>query len=623
MPSHRRHHSPIVRLAKLVWRSLNWVRTAVLNVFTLIILIAVLLAIFGSRGPELPEQAPLLVSPSGILVDQLSYTSPSARLLSFGNEGPAETVVWELVDTIDRAAQDSRVSALLLQLDNLQGGGLSKLQEVGQALERFRAQGKPIIALADSYSQEQYFLASYADEIHMNELGALFLTGFGLYRNYYKDVLDKLAVNFHIFKVGDYKDFVEPYVRNEMSSASREHNRQWLEALWQEYTEQVEKQRQLEPGTLTRFINDMSEHLLATQGDTAQLAVQHGLVDRASSRRELTQALIERFGAAPDNPEKPLYMELADYKGKRVWPPVEKQSGNIALIVASGTIMDGHHPEGSIGSESLSELIRQVRQDESLQALVLRIDSGGGSAFASEVIRQELEQVREAGKTVVVSMGSLAASGGYWMAMGADEVWATPTTLTGSIGVFGLFPTLEQSLEKLGIHTDGIGTTDLAGAMRVDKSMPEEAVQVMQLSVEHIYNRFLRVVAKNRESDPSEIHKVAQGRVWTGLAAHELGLVDKIGYLNDAIASAAQRAGLEDYSVKLIERELTPQEQLVRELFGADADALWQSKITQWLGLDKGLLAQISSNLPEPLALLLREKIHTTYALCLECSAFK
>jgi protease-4 len=348
------------------------------------------------------------------------------------------------------------------------------------------------------------------------------------------------------------------------------------------------------------------------------LALQHRLVDRVGSRLTRTSELIERFGAAGDDPEKVQYIEAESYNQHRLGTPGVQQ-GNIALIVASGTILDGDHPEGTIGGDSLSELIRTARQDDEIKALVLRVDSGGGSAFASEIIRQELQRVRDAGKPIIVSMGSVAASGGYWIAMAADEVWATPTTITGSIGVFGLFPTLEKTFDKLGIHTDGVGTTDLAGAMRLDTELPEEAAQVLQLGVEHIYHRFLHIVAANRGTDPAAIDQIAQGRVWTGIKAHELGLVDEIGYLNDAFAAAAQRAGLDDYQVKLIERDLSPQEQLIRQLLGSESVQDAAKGLAS--GAEVNWLRPLRRNLPEELEFLLKGKTQTVYALCLECAA--
>jgi len=615
--SKARHRPLIVRLAVSFWRGLSWLRTAVLNLILLVILIAIVVSVLSPKQPSLPDKAPLLLSPSGILVDQYSYVSPSASLLAMTGEGKPETLVRELVDTLDRAAADERITALLLGLDDLQDGGISKMQEVGQALERFRAAGKPVIAFADNYGQQQYFLASYADEIYLHDMGAVALTGFGFYRQYFKEALDKLSIGFHVFKVGEFKDFVEPFTRSDMSDASREHNRQWLDSLWYTYTEQVERRRKLDPGSLTQFINNMAERLAEVQGNPAQLALQQRLVDHVGSRQKRNRALIERFGSQEDEPETVLHITAEDYN-RHALARAPQTEANIALVVASGVILDGEQPEGAIGGDSLATLIRRARQDEAIKALVLRVDSGGGSAFASEIIRQELELTRDAGKPVVVSMGGMAASGGYWIAMSADEIWATPSTLTGSIGVFGLLPNLAAGLNKLGIHTDGFGTADLASAMRPDLPLSPEVAQVTQQGIDHIYAYFLQLVAANRGTEPGQIHPVAQGRVWIGAKALELGLVDQLGYLDDAIAAAAARAGLEEYQVRLIERNLTPQERFLRELMG-DAKGRFgvRALLDRVLGPEAGLLADIGGMIQQHTTQLPRKG--ATYAWCLEC----
>jgi protease-4 len=615
--NNQQKHSFIVNLAISLWRTLNWLRAALLNLILLIVLIAIGIAVFTPRQAPLPDRAPLLLSPSGMLVDQYSYMSPSASLMSLGSEGPRETLVRELVNTVDRAAVDDRITGLLLHLDHLQGGGISKMQEIGQALERFRAAGKPVLALADNYGQQQYFLASYADEIYLHDMGSVALTGFGLYRQYFKEALDKLSIGFHVFKVGEFKDFVEPFTRNDMSDASREHNRQWLDSLWYTYTEQVERRRKLEPGSLTQLINNMADRLAEARGNPAQLALQQKLVDHLGSRPARNRALIERFGAMEDEPETVLHITADAYDQL---PQSLDPEGNIALIVASGTILDGEQPEGTIGGDSLAKLIRQARSEATIKALVLRVDSGGGSAFASEIIRQELQLTREAGKPILVSMGSVAASGGYWIAMAADEVWATPSTITGSIGVFGLLPNLTTGLNKLGIHTDGFGTTDLASSLRPDLPLTPQVAQVMQQGVDHIYTRFLKVVADNRGTQPEQIHPVAQGRVWIGAKALELGLVDKLGYLDDAAAAAAARAGLEEYKVRLIERELSTQEQLLRELMGSgEVQSGLQQLLHRVLGSEAGVLLEAGELIRQQTPQLPAKT--ATYAWCPECLA--
>jgi protease-4 len=618
--ANNQEHSFIVNLAVFIWRALSWMRVALLNFLMLLILIFVAVAIFIPKHPTLPDRAPLLLRPSGLLVDQYSYVSPTAALMSLGSDGRPETLVRDLVDTIDRAAGDERITGLLLLLDHLQGGGISKMQEVGQALERFRAAGKPVIALADTYGQQQYFLASYADEIHLHDMGGVALTGFGFYRQYFKDALDKLSIGFHVFKVGEFKDFVEPFIRNDMSEASREHNRQWLDALWYTFTEQVERRRKLEPGSLQGLVDQFAERLAEVQGNPAQLALQQGLVDHLGSRQARNRALIERFGAMPDEPETVLYIDEYDYNRQIRQQRKLKPDGNIALIVASGMILDGEQPEGAIGSDTLVHLIRTARRDDDIKALVLRVDSGGGSAFASEIIRQELQLTREAGKPVVISMGSTAASGGYWIAMAADEVWATPSTITGSIGVFGLLPTLSDGLNKLGIHTDGFGTTLLASSIRPDMPLAPEVAQTLQQGVEYIYSRFVQLVADARGADADQIHPLAQGRVWVGSKALELGLVDKLGYLDDAIAAAAARAQLDDYKVRLIERELTPAEQLVREFFPRTSlQSRVGALVQRVLGPESQLLLRAGQWVDQQMPRLPANA--TTYAWCLDCVA--
>lgn len=616
----RPRRSPFTLFFVYLWRGITWLRVTVLNILFLFLFIVLIAALVPAANQQLPNAAPLLLAPSGMLVDQYSYTSPQQQLLQGGSERNAETLVYDLVRMIDSASGDARITGIVLKLDYLHGGGISKMEEIGAALNRFRNTGKPVIAVADYYTQQQYFLASYADEIHLHNLGGVELTGFAMYRNYYKEALDKLAVKFHVFKVGEFKDFVEPYIRDDMSEASRNHNQQWLDELWSVYSDKVETQRRLPPGTLTQFINDFADQLASTEGNTAQLALDMKLVDHIGSRQMRNQALIARFGHDQEDAEKPLLVDADVYRQQLLSPPF--QPGDIALIVARGTILDGQQPEGSIGSDTLTEIIRRARQDTNTKAIVLRVDSGGGSAFASEIIRSELQTARDQGLPVVVSMGSVAASGGYWIAMAADEVWATPTTITGSIGVFGVFPTVEKTLSKLGIHSDGMGTTNLAGALRIDRPLSPEAANVLQQGVEHVYDRFIGLVAESRETSIEEIHQVAQGRVWTGRKAQELGLVDQLGGLDQAIASAAQLAGLEQFETRLFERELSPQEQLIRQLLGqAKIGPAIHSAISDWTGIDVSALKGIGHILSQQSRIEALNAPRSTYALCVSCMA--
>lgn len=628
------NRNPVARVWTGFWNLVTWLRVATLNLLFLLIVLIIIFAVFNPQRLAIPEEGPLVLVPSGYLVDQMSYRSATRLLLGSSSQRPTETLVRDLVDSIEIAARDANITALVLDLDYLVGGALSKLEEVGQALQTFKDTDKPIIAYSDNYTQAQYYLASYADEIYVNSMGGVLLGGFSLYQHYMKEGIEKLNINVHVFRVGEYKDFVEPFTRNSMSTVSREHNTQWINELWKVYSSRVETSRELPPGAIDNFINNMSAHLAEADGNSAQMALDHGLVDHLVSRVAMQDILIARFGVNEQGDSFQAIPQQQYLAQQRLLQP--QKADRVGLIVASGSIADGEQPAGSIGSDTLARLIHDARENDAIKALVLRIDSGGGSAFASEIIRQELAAVSARGKPVVISMGSVAASGGYWISAPADQIWATPTTITGSIGVFGIFPTFEETLNNLGIHVDGIATTELAGANRLDRPLPPQAAKVAQASVESIYQRFISIVAEARGKTPHEVHQIAQGRVWTGATAAELGLVDELGYLNDAIAAAAEIAGIPEYSVELIEQELTPSEQFIRAIRGEVASlasyAQGSSTIGRLLGgasgntpSSSGLLAEQASlarfyqQLHDSLAPLISAKHNGIYAQCLPC----
>ena len=579
------HHKGFIRrFFGAIGGAITWLRRVFTNLLFVLVLLFIGSLIFSKEERlSIPQGAALRIAPAGFLVDELT---PPSGLPGFigGPRGPAEIRVKDLVDAIDYAAKDKRISSIVLELDYLMGANLSKLEEVGAALQRFKAADKPIYALGDNFTQAQYFLASHADKVYLNPMGSVLLTGFGAYRNYFSSALEKLKVNFHVFRVGDYKDFVEPYIRDDMSPASRENNRRWLHELWSEYTEQVTGLRDLPPDTIDIFIDDLPQQLADHSGSWAEAALANKLVDQLASRRVAVNELQEDIGYSEDKQSYQSIEALPYLRHQKLTdlPNPASSTPKIGLISASGAIVDGEAPPGQIGSATLGELIAQAREKK-VAALVLRIDSGGGSAFASEAIRQELLATREANIPVIISMGSVAASGGYWIATGGDQIWASPSTITGSIGVFGAFPTFEDSLEYLGIFNDGVGTSELAGTMRLDRALPEAAASVLQQGVENTYARFLRLVAEARGSTPEEVHKIAQGQVWTGRAAQRLGLVDELGNLNDALAAAAKLAEVENYNVVEIQRELTPGQRLMRAL----AD-----------NVDAQIAASIEANLP-------------------------
>jgi protease IV len=621
-----RNPGKLRRIFRAIGRAVNWMRIVAVNALFLIILGFVLLAIFAGGPGRLPERAPLRLEISGFLVDQRSYIDPFAQLFSRNPDDGTETVVHEVVQAINIAAEDPRITELVLELQYFAGGGISKLEEIGAALTAFKNSGKEIIAISGFYSQAQYYLASYADQVTMHPMGAVLLTGYGSYRNYFNEAIDKLGINLHVFRVGEYKDAVEPFTRMAMSEESREHNSRWIDQLWSIYTSRVENQRQLPKDAINDYINNLDEHLRTVNGDAAALALRNNLVDRLATGPELRAMLIERFGydEREDDYQAIHYQRYLQYLARKP----AKSPNNIGLVVASGIIYDGEQPPGTIGGDTLAALIREAREVREVDALVLRIDSGGGSAFASEVIRNEVVATRQAGIPVVVSMGSVAASGGYWIAANADEIWATPTTLTGSIGVFSILPTFESTLDKLGINTDGYGTNALTDATRLDLPLDPLAEDVIQQNVESIYARFLAIVAEGRDTEPALIHPIAQGRIWSGITAQELGLVDQLGYLNDAVAAAAQRIGVTDYQVELIEQTMSPWELFIQSLT-TGTTATVKSALAGWvLGADRemagSLLTAARHNPWQGLTDLL-QLLQTTkqpgsvYAHCFQC----
>lgn len=534
---------------------------------------------------DIPDSGALRVELNGYLVDELSYQDPYTAF--FSDDQPDEHLLRDLIKTIDAAASDDRINSMVLVLHDFAGGGSSKTLELGEAIERFKATGKPVYAVADLFSQSAYLLASFANTIYINPFGDVELKGLGSFRSYYGDAFDKLKVNFHVFRTGEFKDAVEPYIAGEMSEASANQTRTWLNDIWQEYRNTISRNRNISPENLDNYANAFDQLMLDNNGDAAQVALDTGLVDGYYFRDEILNNLIVNIGA---NEEQDFY-RYTNYRAylSQVEEDFDDQSAKIALVVASGTILDGSQSAGSIGGDSLSAQLKRVRNTEELSALVLRVDSPGGSAFASDLIRRELALYKEQGIPVVISMGSLAASGGYWISTPADEIWATPTTLTGSIGVFGIVPTVEESLETLGIRRDGVGTGPLANAFMLDLPMTDQVANIIQSSVDHIYDEFLTLVSESRDIPVEELDELAQGRVWTGNQALELGLVDHLGGLQEATEAAAQLAGVSDnYQLMEITPPLSWSEQIAKLIL---------ESVSSWIPVQSRSL--INSGLPD------------------------
>jgi len=544
---------------------LNKIRVVIINLFTLIMLIAVLFSIGSILSQtntfEMPESGALRVAINGSLVDQKTYTDPVELLLD--SDTPEEVLVYELIEAIDMAAKDDRINSMTLVLDGLNYAGMSKIEEIGKAIMRFRATGKPVIATADHYNQQQYLLASYADRILMNPMGVVELLGLASYRTYMQDALEKLKVKVHVFRTGPHKSAVEPFIASEMSSESREQTEWLLGGLWTEYKDSLMSRRDLSEQQILAYSNNV-DLLMADSGRSlAELALDTNLVDALVTRDQLMTEIQAVAGA---NEEGDFYNHtnaIPYYRHNK--NPSNPEQPRVGYIVAKGAISDGIQPSGTIGGDSLSWQLKQARLKEDLKALVVRVDSPGGSAFASEVIRRELKLFSEAGIPIVISMGSLAASGGYWISAPADEIWATASTITGSIGAFSVVPTIDESLDAVGLNTDGVETGPLAGAFRLDRPLSDKAQSIFQSQINHLYSEFLNIVSDGREMPLEELKPIAGGRVWTGKQALEIGLVDKIGGQLDAIGSAAELAGIADnFQIYKIEPKLTFSEELVR-----------------------------------------------------------
>lgn len=570
------------RISNFISKLTKLVRTLFSVVF-LIFFIIIISGMFADDLQPMPDQGALYLAPSGILVDQRSYIAPLDRFLSADNPVNSETVVRDIIEALDSAGSDDRISHLILDTSYLEGAGIAKLEEISTALLNFKQSNKPIIAVADDFNQAQYFLAAHADHILLNPLGSVMLTGFGAYNSYYKDALEKLRVNVHIFRAGIYKNAVEPLSRNNMSAAAREETQDILDQLWHFYSSKIEELRGLENGTIDNLANNLHTKVTEVEGDFALLAQREGLIDQIASRREILAYLDEQIpGTDGEFNSVDLWTYLSHIERETI--ALEAEPNTIAVVMATGTILDGEHPEGTIGGDTLADILNGLDIENNVKAVVLRVDSPGGSAFASEVIRDAMSNITQEDIPIVVSMGSYAASGGYWIAAEADAILAMSTTITGSIGVYSMIPTVEDSLAALGIYSDGVSSTDLAGMMQLDRPMTEETKIILQSSVENMYSRFIELVANGRESTPAAVKKIAQGRVWTGQQALELDLVDQLGGLDKAIQVAAELADLDSYSVEYPTRYLSPQEQFLQQLSSGISLSLEQ------LGLDKALL---------------------------------
>jgi len=603
------------------WRLLDGARRLLLNLLFLALLAALVWAMATRVPAPLQDKTVLVLQLRGPVVEQFSGSWRDTALGRVRGQPAQQVQLRDLLDVLDAAVKDPQITMALLLLDDFQGAGLATLREISAALQRFKAAGKPVLAWGSRYDQRQYHVASAANELLLHPMGMVYLEGYGRYRNYYRDALDRLGVTVNLIRVGTYKSFGEPFTQTGPSAAAIEAESLLNHGLWSSYTEAVEGARKLAPGSVNRGIDELPQRLAAAGGDVAKLALDAKLVDALKTRDQLRQMLIDR-GVRDEELKSFRQVSFGDYL-RRLKP--KRDGAAVAVVVAEGEIGDGEAPTGRVGGLSTAALIRKAREDEQVKALVLRVDSPGGSAFGAELIRRELELTRAAGKPVVVSMGDLAASGGYWVATAADEVIADAATITGSIGVFTLLPTAEKTLDKLGVHTGGVTTTWLGAAYDPRRALDPRFAALVQSSVDHTYGEFIAKVAAARKSTPAQIDAVAQGRVWTGAQALQRGLVDRLGSYGDALQAAArlgQLPGAErgDYRITYLEREPGRLQRLLELLGGAAWTGLGLARhIDAWLP-DAGVPLPAAHEMKQDLLWLAElTQQRRPYALALHC----
>lgn len=603
------------------WRGLGAVQRGIMRIIGLILMILlfffIIVSIFSSDAVRVGPSGALLMDLDGRIVEERTVVSASGALQAalLGGGSGNEILLDDVVHGLRLAREDANVSSILLDLSSFEGAMPSSLHTVAAEMTAFREAGKTILARSDMFGDAGWFLAAHADEVSMHPQGVALIEGYSSFPIYFRGLLDRLGVTVNIFRVGEFKSAIEPFERSDMSEADYEARAYLFGDLWNAYTSAAENARGLTPGTLQRLGDSADAAVVAANGDLAQAALNAGLVSELAGRTAFTGSLNERLGTVDDG-QRPDTTDFFEWYNANRPEPTSRQRDVIAVINAVGTILDGEADGGTVGGDIHARLIRQARLDPAVKAIVLRIDSGGGGVFASELIREELAQARADGLAVIASMGGVAASGGYWIATPAHEIWAHPTTITGSIGIFGLVPTFEAVLENVGVTSDGYASTRLGGAFSVERGIDEYAARIFQANIERGYEQFLTVVGDARGMSRDEVDAVAQGRVWTGTQALERGLVDRLGTFDEAVARAAELAELEEgrYQVKVFSEERSQLEQIMAAL-GMDAAASAAASQT-------GLLGHIMGNVArEARTVELMNDPTGRYIICLECPA--
>ena len=603
-----------------LWTTLNFSRKLFFNIIFIVIFLG-LISVFlkDENTVKVPSNSALVLKLVGNVVIEKEAVDPFTEFLEEAFEQKddnPEILLQDILLTIDNAKQDRRIKVLVLDLHGLGNIGLDKLEQIAVALEGFKESNKPIYAIGDYYTQNQYYLASRADHLYLNPMGFMMFEGYGRFGMYFKSAIEKLKAETHVFKVGTYKSAVEPFIRDDMSEPAKEANKAWLTAMWTQYKASVAMARGLDVDDFDEELDVFLEKFEQVGGDFAKYALDFGWVDALKTREQALQEIVRVVGKDKSG----MGFNAVSYNNylrmiKPILPNMPNDIDKVAIVVAKGTILNGTKKAGQIGGDSTSQLLRKARYDDSVKSVVLYVDSPGGSAFASEIIRQEVENLQAVGKPVVAVMSTYAASGGYWISAGADKIIAAPSTITGSIGIFGMFLTFEKTLDYLGVHTDGVGTTEFAG-MGITKTLNPKLAAIMQKGIEHGYDQFISLVADKREMSKDQVDQIAQGRVWIGKTAVKLGLVDELGYLEDGVKAAADLANLDTYDTQYIQKTLSKSELFWKELL-QNASVTFEGafeveKSSTILSLVKEITADLESvaKLNDPKGV---------YAYCLAC----
>jgi protease IV len=603
------------------WGFLVGLKEVLITLFVVGVFMIIMRSIFsGDAVPSVADDAALRLSLDGYVVEQATEVDPIATLTDpLAATMPDQTLLRDVLLALQAAAKDKRIKAVTLELDNFAGAGPATLESIGDALDQFKASGKPVYAHGFYYSDDSYYLAARSTQISLDPMGGVLLAGYSSYNLYMKEAIDKLGVNVNVFRVGKYKSAVEPYSRSDMSVEAREESQALFDVLWDNYKTNVQKVRS-KVINLQSIIDDMPKTVPALKGDISQHALNNKLVDKLQSNEEFVAQMAQIFGEDEGHDGLPSYNQISldDYLAATRAHTAEA-GDKVAVVYAAGEIIDGDHPAGVAGGDTVARLLRQATADESVKAIVLRVDSPGGSVTASEVIRRAVQDARKAKKPVVASMATLAASGGYWISTGADEIYAQPTTITGSIGIFGMIPTFEKTAALVGVKSDGVGTTALSASNDLAQGFGEPVKALIQSTVEHGYTQFIDRVSKARNLTPERVNEIAQGRVWAGATAHQLKLVDRFGDLDDAVAAAAKRAGLTSWHADYMEEPVSIQTRLLRYITGTSAAKVKTKTRQQGMAM-----LPLTDQLARASLLLTGQSLRdrsNLYAYCAECTA--